>query len=150
VQSFVIRVLTALLGTALLAGGVLLAIGELSGEVVILHTQDQSGRPYRTRLWVIEHEDASWLRAGGRATASTDSWYARLVAHPEVNLEREDRLSAYRAVPVPEAREVINHRMREAYPLADRVVRSLRGMFAASDDTSMPIRLDPVHDSSLP
>ncbi len=140
-----IRRLALLLAAAILVPmGVLVALGELSGEVVVLHTFGASGTEHRTRLWVVEHEGAFWLRAGGKATGSATSWYARLIAHPEVELTRGEERTAYGAVPVAEARAVINSRMREAYPLADRAVRSIRGALASSnEDTSMPIRLDP-------
>ena len=142
-MSLVLRVSITLGAIGLLAFAGLVAIGQLSGEVVVLHTRDESGAEHRTRLWIVEHEGASWLRAGGRATGSADSWYARLVAHPLVDLERGDQRFPYQAVLVPEARAAINSRMRESYPLADRVVRSIRGSYVSSEeDTSMPIRLD--------
>lgn len=95
-------------GLLLSAGAALFLVGELSGEVAVLHTRTADGTAHRTRLWVVEHEGAVWLRAGSRAVGSESSWYASVLREPLVELERAGIRHRYRAVPMPEAREVIN------------------------------------------
>ena len=48
---------------ALVLGGIITSMSE-SGEVVVLRTFDREGEPYETRLWIVEHDGAGWLRAG--------------------------------------------------------------------------------------
>ena len=129
-----------------LPGGVLLALalgavalGEGSGEVVVLHTTDAAGATHGTRLWIVEHDGSLWLRAGARAVGSRGSWYARLRAQPVVELERGGRRHTLRALPEPAARAAVNARMREAYGLADHVIATFR-----DPASSMPVRLASV------
>ena len=135
-----------LLGTVLVVLAVLalvVAVGELSGEVVVLHTRDESQQWRFTRLWLVEHDGDLWLRAGGRATQSPDSWFARLTLDPRVKLERGGMLEEFNAIPVPEAQEIINQKMNQSYPLADWMIRGMRSALAPElKDTSKPIRLE--------
>lgn len=126
---------------------VLLALGELSGEVVVLHTRDDSGASHGTRLWIVEHDGDPFLRAGARSITSPDSWYARILANPLVELERNGARKTFRALPAPEARVPVNARMREDYGLPDRLIGLMRDF-----DSSMPIRLEsgPRSEAELP
>jgi len=106
-----------------------------SGEVVVLTTRDPQGEPHDTRLWVVEHAGHAWLRAG----ADVQGWYQRLVASPQVVVERDGESGRYTAVPVPAEREAVHALMREKYGWADRYISLLFGR-----DDAVPIRLDPA------
>ncbi len=134
--------LTAAAGVVALVFAVV-ALGELSGEVVLLHTVGPSGHSHSTRLWLVEQEGSLWLRAGARAVRSPGSWYARLIENPTVELERSGVRRSFRATPSPETRALINAKMREAYGLPDRLI----GLFR-DPASSIPIRLEPQADGN--
>ena len=104
-----------------------------SGEVVILTTHDEAGASHETRLWVVDHEGAPWLRAG----ASVQGWYARLAAEPQIEVERNGTQAAYTALPEPALRELINGLMLTKYGWADQFIGVLFGR-----DDAIPIRLE--------
>jgi hypothetical protein len=106
-----------------------------SGEVVVLHTRDAQGVSHETRLWVVDHDGAQWLRAGNASVG----WYARLAANPEVEIERRHDTLAYRAQPEPELRDTINERMQEKYGWADSYV-----CFFFPREHKIPVRLVPA------
>lgn len=118
---------------------VLLVAGYLamveSGEVVVLETRDAAG-PHRTRVWVVDHDGAAWLRTGN----PKNPWLARLRANPEVTVTRGGESRAYLAVPVEDeaTRGQINALELEKYGLSEKL---LRLMMDTSHTT--PIRLDP-------
>jgi len=107
-----------------------------SGEVVVLETRDAAGA-HQTRLWVVDHEGAAWLRAGDPASP----WLARLRANREVAVTRGRERRAFRSVVVDDAvtRERINALVLEKYGWRESVLRAL-GM---GPDGTTPIRLDP-------
>ncbi len=104
-----------------------------SGEVVILTTRDEAGASHETRLWIVDHEGAPWLRAG----AEVQSWYVRLSAEPQVEVERNGAKAAYTALPEPARRERINGLMLSKYGWADQFIGVLFGR-----DDAVPIRLE--------
>jgi hypothetical protein len=106
-----------------------------SGEVVVLETRDAAG-PHRTRVWVVDHDGAAWLRTGN----PKNPWLARLRANPEVTVTRGGESRAYLAVPVEDeaTREQINSLELEKYALAEKLLRLLLDTSHAT-----PIRLDP-------
>jgi hypothetical protein len=80
----------------MLAGGTYLA-----GELVpggVLYTRDTNGEWVGTKLWVVEHDGATWVRVARPDRA----WYRRLRVDPRVELERDGARAAYRALPHPE------------------------------------------------
>lgn len=105
-----------------------------SGEVVVVRTQDSAGNPQETRLWVVDDEGASWLRAGTAAAG----WLARIEGQPEIEVVRGDETLLVRGVPDPSRRQRTNELMREKYGWADAYITFL---FSPSD--SVPIRLVP-------
>ena len=130
------KLLLAVLGVAvaaLLLLGAVTWIASESGEVVVLTTRDAEGTPHDTRLWVVEHGGHAWLRAG----ADAQGWYRRLVAVPDVVVERDGVATRHTAVPLPAERERINALMRATYGGADRTIALLFGR-----DDAVPIRLD--------
>jgi hypothetical protein len=108
-----------------------------SGEVVVLETRDAVGAAHETRLWVVDHAGAAWLRTGDPASP----WLERLRANPEVALTRAGERRAYRAAPVEDAatREQINALVLAKYGWRESVLRTM-GMGPAG---TTPIRLDP-------
>ncbi len=96
-------------------------IASESGEVVVLHTDDD-GRDATTRLWVVDHDGRQWLRA------SPDSgWFQRLQLSPRVELERQGQRGAYQALPDPTMAARINALMAEKYGWRDDVIAVLVG-----------------------
>lgn len=111
------------------------AIASESGEVVVLHTLDATGKDVTTRIWVVDHDGAQWLRAG----RAESGWYARLAAQPNIRVERGDVIADYTAVPMPAARQIINDLMQQKYGWRD----SLIGRMVGGRDGSIPIKLEP-------
>lgn len=125
--------LGGLMGAAVLAFGLQLVASE-TGEVVVLHTRDGDGGA-ATRLWVVDHEGRAWLRSG-----SDSGWYRRLVAHPEVGLDRDGLRRRYRAEPEPRLAPLINRLMAEKYGWREDIV----SLFAGSREDAIAIRLVPL------
>ena len=105
-----------------------------SGEVVVLTTTSASGAKEQTRLWIVDRDGVSWLRAG----SGHPGWLARMRSDPRIEVTRGGTTTVYRATPVPEMSAEINRMMAEKYAMADRVI----GLFM-SRDHSVPVRLDP-------
>ena len=128
----------ALAVVAVIAGfyGIVIAASE-SGEVVILTTYDASGTPQDTRLWVVDHDGAEWVRTGH----DKKGWYVRIGENPRVELSRNGQTSTRKAVPVTGAdiSTAINEKFKEKYGSADWIV-------ALSGDAKarIPVRLDPM------
>jgi hypothetical protein len=126
--------IVAVVAGIFLALGVLQMVASESGEVVVLTTTDGSGAEQTTRLWVVDHEGAAWLRAG----QDGQGWYGRLQARAAVTLERDGVETPYNATPVPAATAEINRLMAEKYGWADRLIG-----FIFPRDSAVAIRLDP-------
>ena len=104
------------------------------GEVVVLHTTDNSGRSYETKLWVLEDGHQLWVRS----ERPTSPWLDRVVRNPSVNLERNLNLKEYRATPLSHRRDRINSLMAERYHWADWLLG-----FVEDREDAIPVRLDP-------
>jgi len=108
-----------------------------SGEVVVLQTTDADGHPHETRLWIVDHAGAEWVRTG----APEKSWFVRLQANPAVELERAGMTTARVAVVVrdPAISGALMKAFAEKYGEADWIV-------ALSGDAAkrVPVRLDPA------
>jgi hypothetical protein len=111
-------------------------IASETGEVVVVHTRDESGAEVTTRLWVVDHDQAQWLRVG----ADGSGWYSRMTATPRIRVERAGYLGAYRAVSTPAQSDAVNHLMQEKYGWRD----SLLSWLVGGREGSIPIRLEPV------
>lgn len=106
-----------------------------SGEVVTLQTG--SGSEARaTRLWVVDHGGAEWVRTGH----SAKGWFRQIKANESVELERAGHKSLRVALPIlePELSRGVNEAFRDKYGAADWFV-------ALSGDASkrIVVRLDP-------
>jgi hypothetical protein len=123
----------ALIALPLAAVGVHCALVETSGDVVVLTTEAADGSTQRTRLWYVEHEGRPWINAGSEEA----EWLARIRRNPSVTVEIRGEEAAFRAVPVPEARDAILALMATQYSSGDRWVRFMVG------SESIPVRLDP-------
>ena len=114
-------------------GAVILA--SESGEVVTLRTASEGGTR-STRLWLVDHDGAEWVRTGH----SEKRWYREIEANASVALERAGVSTRRTAVPVlePELARRVNEVFRSKYGAADWFV-------ALSGDASQRIvvRLDP-------
>jgi hypothetical protein len=105
-------------------------------EVVVLQTRDASGALEETRLWVVDHDGALWIRAGGVESG----WYQRVAAQPMIELTRAETHRVYQAAAVPEQRAAINALMRAKYGWGDRFISWMIG----GRDDAVPVRLEPA------
>jgi len=117
---------------------ILQMVASESGEVVVLSTLNDDGKPEETRLWIVDIEDTQYLRAGQPGSG----WFARLQATPRVALARGEARGAYDAVPEPERRDEVNALMRRKYGWADQFIELLFGR-----EDAIPVGLQPAFDS---
>ena len=102
-------------------------------EVIEVHIPDANGEVVTTRLWVVDHQDGMYIRVG----ANGSGWYARLQAHPDIEVTRRGQRSSYEATPEPEKSLVINQLMYDKYTWGDSVIAFMFG----SREGSIPILL---------
>jgi hypothetical protein len=104
--------------------------------VVTLRTRDAEGGQHATRLWVVDHDGAEWVRTGH----PEKGWFRRLQANPAVELERAGATTARRAVAVRDAAlsRGVDEAFARKYGAADWIV-------ALSGDAAnrIVVRLDP-------
>ena len=118
----------------ILLGVCIYAARNYAGEVVILHTTDESGRPFQTKLWILDQGHQLWVRSAH----PTSPWLDRIARNPAVELERGSELRAYRATPLAHRRERINALMAERYRWADWLLG-----FIEDREQSVPVLLAP-------
>jgi hypothetical protein len=104
-----------------------------SGEVVVISTCSEGA--VSTRLWVVDHDGAQWLRAGAQGAR----WYGRMTDNPAIHMQRGDVAADYLAVPIPAAVGAVNDLMREKYGWADSLIDLLFG----GRENAMAVRLQP-------
>jgi len=106
------------------------------GELGVLVPADPSRPQVETRLWVVDVDGATYVRA---PTAET-VWLDRLLAG-QVRLQRGETTVLVRAVPVddPRTQRAVNEAMQRKYGVFDRFFGQLHG-----EDASLPIRLEPI------
>lgn len=105
-------------------------------EVVELHTVDAEGIEQTTRLWVVDHDGAAYLRVGGDGSG----WYDRLRANETVEVTRSGNRGRFITRTRPELSGTINALMQEKYTWGD----SLIGALVGSREASIPIMLVPA------
>lgn len=130
---FIGRLILLLLMVAGGAGGLLLYAQE-AGEVVVITTNSSEG-PEDTRLWIVDHQDSQWLRAGFEGAG----WYVRMKEDPNIRMERGGQSADYTIVAVPEEYENINQLMADKYGWADQYIGAIFGR-----NDGVAIRLDPT------
>jgi hypothetical protein len=111
----------------------------LVGEVVTLHTLDADGEWQTTPLWVVDFENASYLRAG---TPDGSGWVTRLQANPQVKLERSGSLETVRLVEEPAQLSAVHQKMSEKYGWADDFV----GLMGGDRALSLALRIEAVSE----
>ena len=111
-----------------------LAFIEIGREVITLRTQRPDGTWQKTRLWIVDDGESSWLHSGGA------NWRKRFDGERIVEVERRGEIRRYRAHPVPGPHPRVDQLLREKYGVADRWVR-----FISPDNLeTLPVRLDPL------
>ena len=126
-------IIGSILVWAVIAAGTYLA-GEQT-EVVVLHTRDERGAEFSTKMWVVDLGNVTWVRVANPRRG----WYQRLLANPRVELDRGGRRAAYLAIPENEraTRLTVDEAFAEKYGWVDRWY----GLLVRSD--AIPIRLVP-------
>ncbi len=128
---------------AIFAVGILVAavvVGALlvdEGEVATLSTRDAEGRHFDTQVWLVELDDALFLRSN-----SPDSeWLARVRERPEVELTRGDETAAWRSAPQsdPDLRRRVNEAMARKYGTSDRLL-----CWVLDKQAMVPVLLEPA------
>jgi hypothetical protein len=86
-------------------------------EVARLRSFDAQGAAHETKLWVVDHEGAPWVRVANPRRA----WFRRLAANPRAELVRGQQVQAVVAEPHDSdaARAALDRRFREKYGLVD-------------------------------
>ena len=116
-------------------GVALLLAGDLGGEVVKITTFDAIRTPFTTKIWIVEQGPTLWIRAGSPSA----EWYQRLTERSGVEIERNGRVTRYRATPVKEATPGVNALMATKYGWADWLIGLVRNR-----DHAVAVRLDPA------
>lgn len=101
-------------------------------EVVELHTQDESGEQVTTRLWIVDHDGAPYLRG-----ESQSGWFQRLQSQAVVEMTRHGETLRYQHEVQNENIGTINELMREKYTWGDEVIAFMLG----SREQSNAVRL---------
>lgn len=105
-------------------------------EVVVLHSVDAQGEIAETRLWVVDYKGSPYLRAG----QGSSGWLSRLMANPDVEVERGGEKSAYVAVTRPELVDEINELMQAKYGWGDTIIGYMTGDWS----NALPVQLVPA------
>ena len=115
---------------------VLQGIASETGEVVVLTTQDQpTSESVTTRLWVVDHDGAMWLRGDIQS-----GWSQRALAQPApVQLERDNVSYTLSVAAQPAQVELVNQLMRQKYGWRDQLI----SLMAPRED-SVALRLSAV------
>ncbi len=115
---------------------VLQGIASETGEVVVLTTQDQTtSEPVTTRLWVVDHDGAMWLRGDIQS-----GWSQRALAQPApVQLERDNVSYTLSVAAQPAQVDLVNQLMRQKYGWRDQLI----SLMAPRED-SVALRLSAV------
>jgi hypothetical protein len=112
-----------------------------SGEVVVLRTFDAGGKAVDSRVWIADDETgAAWIESAEPEKA----FYLRLLARPNIELVRDDKSIAVRAVPLPgdAAHARIRSMLRAKYGWRDRWIGLL-----IDTSRSVAVRLERIETS---
>jgi len=105
-------------------------------DVVVVRTHDEAGKPYDSKVWVVDVDGTPWVRVGRAGRA----WGERLRADPHVELVRggvtTPRLAVVDDTPAGHAR--IDAAFRQKYGRVDWWY----GVLVRKDP--YPVRLDPA------
>jgi len=112
------------------------AVGRIpEGEVAELVTFDRKGHGIETRLWIVDLDGETWVRA----PKLDASWLLRLRLNPTAHLSRDEGLVSVLAFPSsdPEVRRAVNLAMLRRYGRLERAFRWLR-----NPEQTVPVRLE--------
>jgi len=129
---------TLILLTALVVVALVIAVGRIpEGEVAELVTFDRNGRGIETRLWIVDLDGETWVRA----PEMDASWLQRLRLNPTAHLIRGDGIISVRAFPStdPQVRATVNRAMRARYGRLERAYHWL-----SDPEQTVPVQLDPL------
>jgi hypothetical protein len=131
------RVVLVTVGILLLLALATFLAGERT-EVVVLRTQDDAGKPFETKMWIVDHQGAPWVRVAN----AERHWYRRVLAHPSVELVRGGRPTSYVAHPEPsqDVRLAVDAAFAAKYGFTD----AWYGALLRRD--AIPVRLDPARN----
>jgi len=130
------------LGIVIVAGVIayagMIALFEASGEVVAVRTLDADGKPYDSRVWVVDVDGRAYLRTGN----ANARWLANLRVRPTVTVTRAGETRTYLATPVedPVVRELVNVATAAKYGTGESFLR----MGMLDPEHTIPVRLDPT------
>jgi hypothetical protein len=113
--------------------------GELT-EVAKLRTVDAQGVVHETKLWVVDHDGATWVRVA----RPERQWFQRLKQHPEIELVRDGAPPRrMRASPDPSSttKAAVDAAFRAKYGVVDWWYGVLLRR------APIPVRLDPAPSS---
>jgi hypothetical protein len=132
---FALRIAGAVLLALVLVGVATYVAGEQT-EVAVLRSFDPDGTPHDTKLWVVDHEGAPWVRVANPGR----EWFHRLAANPRAELVRGERVQVVVATAhdSAEVRAALDQSFREKYGVTDWWY----GLLLRRD--AIPVRLDPV------
>lgn len=125
--------------TLILGVGALVGLERLAAErveVVELLAMDEQGKMKITRLWVVDHEGAAYLRVG----ADGSGWYERVLNNDSIVLVRGSERQEYEVRARPEKSERINELMQQKYTWGDSLIAAMVG----SREGSIPLELVPL------
>lgn len=137
-HAFVIRTIRPIMIAmgAITVALVLVAFLLDEGEIVTLVSLDANGMEHDTQLWFVRIDGVQYLRASSPSV----EWLDRVMANPQITVERNDVRALFDASPTddPSVRARVNRSMAKKYGLADRVWALISDRSAA-----VPIRLEP-------
>lgn len=137
----IVRWLAIVLGAcvvlALALDGMIALFQPSAGTTGVLRTFDEQGEPHERVLSLLDDGGTLWVESGHHFRG----WYHRLRRNPNVELVRDGRTQAYRAVPVdtPEAEQRVKELMKESNGSAGYYFSRAMLLFAQIK----PVRLDP-------
>ncbi len=138
VMKLLYNILRALVAVIVIIVGLQMFASE-TGEVAVITTYDALKDPQRTRVWVVDRDGQQWLRAG----SDQAGWFKRMLASPQIELERNGVDAPYTIVASPDDTAAINALMSDKYGWADAYVGML-----FSRDHAVAIRLEPTQPAS--
>jgi Uncharacterized protein conserved in bacteria (DUF2255) len=109
-------------------------------ELVVIRTLDGDGTQYHTKVWVVDHDGAPWVRVANPGRF----WFHRLSRNPHAPLIRGGVEQPVIARPADfvEARAAIDARFREKYGVVDWWYGVLLR------HNAIPVRLDPDREGA--
>ncbi|MEM7217225.1 MAG: hypothetical protein AAF515_02600 [Pseudomonadota bacterium] len=128
-----VRILIGVALIGVLYTGVIFAVSELGGEIVVLQRPAADGSVDEIRLWIVDDGDRALIKHG-QADAY---WMQRLASNPTVRLTREGELRTYGAAVAPESRDRYDELRRAKYGWADATLAVLMG----PDAEAVPVAL---------